>query len=88
MQALTAWHGLVEVGHMPDHDQDCSDTTNMTPYIVIVHSASGGVRLWASEIAASRGGTVLGIVGDETKIDVFLDRIVRSDLSPPSRVMI
>mmetsp|Transcript_32883 Transcript_32883/g.77630 ORF Transcript_32883/g.77630 Transcript_32883/m.77630 type:complete len:288 (+) Transcript_32883:1329-2192(+) len=57
------------------------------PFVVIVHSASGGVGLWASEIVARRGGIVLGIVGNEAKKDVFLNRIVR-ELSPDSRVMV
>ena len=80
VQALTAFHGLVEIGRMPvveKHDK---------PFIVIVHSASGGVGLWASEIAARRGGIVIGIVGNEAKEKVFYDRI--KDLSPHSQTMI
>eukprot|EP00536_Pseudo-nitzschia_multiseries_P012641 jgi/Psemu1/326913/estExt_fgenesh1_pg.C_4940009 len=84
VQALTAWHGLVEIGRMPNL---LGIARRPHPFVVIVHSASGGVGLWASEIAARRGGTVLGIVGDESKKDAFLDRIVR-ELSPESRVMI
>jgi len=111
VQALTAWHGLVEIGRMPNlfakndgdhttnHGNDNGNSNNrvqednepkprrIRPLVVIVHSASGGVGLWASEIAARRGGIVLGIVGDEAKKGVFLDRIVRK-LSPESRVMI
>jgi alcohol dehydrogenase len=99
VQALTAWHGLVEIGGMPllatenvEMDSSTSTTNKSTvartpPFVVIVHSASGGVGLWASELAARRGGTVLGIVGDESKAIVFEDRIV-SRLSPQSRIMI
>lgn len=83
VQALTAWHGLVEIGGMPLVHKD-EDRTK--PYVVVVHSASGGVGLWASEIAARRGATVLGIVGSEGKIKVFNERIL--DLSPSSRVML
>ena len=83
VQALTAWHGLVEIGRMPV----LTTKTNHKPFVVIVHSASGGVGLWASELAARRGGIVLGIVGDESKAKVFEDRIV-SKLSQDSRVMI
>ena len=83
VQALTAWHGLVEIGGMPLVHKE-KDRTK--PYVVVVHSASGGVGLWASEIAARRGATVLGIVGSEEKFKVFNERIL--DLSPLSRVML
>jgi len=82
VQALTAWHGLVEVGRMPN-------LTNKTerPYVVVVHSAAGGVGLWASEIAARRGAIVIGIVGDDPqKQKAFLERILH--LSPRSRCLI
>ena len=82
VQALTAWHGLVEIGGMPVVPRN-----DDRPFVVIVHSASGGVGLWASELVARRGGTVLGIVGDESKVQVFEERIM-SKLSPESRIMI
>ena len=107
VQALTAWHGLVEIGRMPLVTTTTNSTTTSAatppgngeattttssssskPFVVIVHSASGGVGLWASEIAARRGGTVLGIVGDASKVGVFEDRIVASGISPTSRAMI
>lgn len=84
VQALTAWHGLVEIGGMP---LVSTSKDEQRPYVVIVHSASGGVGLWASELVARRGGTVLGIVGDASKVGVFEERII-SKLSPESRVMI
>ena len=81
VQALTAWHGLVEIGRMP-----VVDGNNKKPFIVIVHSAAGGVGLWASEIAARRGGVVIGIVGNEAKVEVFRNRI--KQFSPYSQAMI
>jgi len=88
VQALTAWHGLVEIGRMPNLTEESSNKRNTTqPYVVIVHSASGGVGLWASELVARRGGIVLGTVGNESKRKVFDDRII-SKISPKSRVMI
>lgn len=69
VNALTAWHGLVTVAGMPD----CSDSSNSV--VVLVHSAAGGVGLWASEIAARRGAIVIGVVGQEEKKDVFYNRI-------------
>jgi len=44
--------------------------------VVLVHSATGGVGLWASEIAARRGGVVVGVVGHAHKIPVFQERIL------------
>jgi NADPH:quinone reductase-like Zn-dependent oxidoreductase len=79
VQALTAWHGLVEVGRMPIM-RDGID------YVVMVHSAAGGVGLWASEMAARRGATVIGVVGSSDKEQVFKDRILT--LSPRSRTLI
>ena len=83
VQALTAWHGLVEIGRMP---RIANKSTEQKPYVVLVHSASGGVGLWASEIAARRGAVVLGIVGSASKFDIFNDRI--KNLSPSSQVML
>ncbi len=82
VQALTAWHGLIEIGRMPVVKVDGGEK----PFVVIIHSASGGVGLWASEIVARRGGIVIGIVGSEAKEKVFFDRI--KALSPKSQTMI
>lgn len=79
VQALTAWHGLVQVGHMPLVDKE-------TTYITLIHSAAGGVGLWAAEIAARRGAVVIGLVGSADKVKVFEDRIL--PLSPRSCAMI
>lgn len=80
VQALTAWHGLVEIGRLP------SLTTQFEKCVVLIHSAAGGVGLWAAEIAARRGATVVGLVGTRNKVQVFEDRIL--PLSPQSRAMI
>ena len=72
VNALTAWHGLVNVGGMPSRE---AISKRKTPYVVLVHSASGGVGLWASEIAARRGARVVGVVGSEDKIETFYSRI-------------
>jgi len=72
VNALTAWHGLVNVGGMPSPE---AISKRKMPHVVLVHSASGGVGLWASEIAARRGARVVGVVGSEAKIETFMDRI-------------
>jgi NADPH:quinone reductase-like Zn-dependent oxidoreductase len=83
VQALTAWHGLVTVGGMPNltykedrNDNDSTDSKRRARqrlrrqhYIVLVHSAAGGVGLWASEIAARRGALVIGVVGESRGSD-------------------
>ena len=80
VQALTAWHGLVEIARMP------TIKASNTTYVVMVHSAAGGVGLWASEIAARRGAVVIGVVGSNVKEQVFRQRII--PLSPRSRTLI
>ena len=84
VQALTAWHGLVEIGRMPVVADDANNNNDML--VVLIHSAAGGVGLWASEIAARRGALVIGVVGSDTKAKAFEDRIL--PLSPCSRVMV
>ena len=79
VQALTAWHGLVQIGRMPLVDKD-------TTYVTLIHSAAGGVGLWAAELAARRGAVVIGLVGSADKVKVFEDRIL--PLSPRSCAMI
>ena len=80
VQALTAWHGMVEIGQMPDWTSDKQN------HVVLVHSAAGGVGLWASEIAARRGAIVIGLVGSDTKAATFDQRI--KNISPKSRAMV
>jgi NADPH:quinone reductase-like Zn-dependent oxidoreductase len=81
VQAITAWHGLVEIGGMPVVHHPAETT-----YVVLIHSASGGVGLWASEMAARRGAIVIGVIGSEAKAPTFEDRIL--PLSPKSRTMV
>ena len=73
VNALTAWYGLVTVAGMPD----CHRTQPLQEEscVVVIHSAAGGVGLWASEIAARRGALVVGIVGHESKVQTFYQRI-------------
>lgn len=83
VNALTAWHGLVTVAGMPLVESKSS----LSPYVVVVHSAAGGVGLWASEIAARRGAVVVGIVGQhEKKRQAFLDRI--QHICPAAQCMV
>ncbi|KAL3898773.1 MAG: hypothetical protein SGARI_006600, partial [Bacillariaceae sp.] len=88
--ALTAWHGLVEIGGMPNlqglSETQLQELERPLPYIVLVHSAAGGVGLWASEIAARRGAIVIGVMGSEKKAEVFRQRIL--PLSPSSTTIL
>jgi len=86
VNALTAWHGLVTVAGMPDFTAKTNDSRQQKaaagddpkqhPHVVLVHSATGGVGLYACEIAARQGALVVGIVGSENKLQTFRDRIV------------
>ena len=76
VQSLTAWHGLVEIGRLPNGKES----------VVLIHSAAGGVGLWASEMAARRGAIVIGVIGSAGKQHVFEHRIL--PLSPKSRILI
>ena len=86
VNALTAWHGLVTVAGMPDlsrlqHTNATASTAatgnepHVHPKVVLVHSAVGGVGLYACELAARRGALVVGIVGNEGKLQTFRDRM-------------
>ncbi len=79
VQSLTAWHGLVEIGQMPLVEDE-------SKYVALIHSAAGGVGLWAAEMAARRGAIVIGLVGSSDKVKVFEDRIL--PLSSQSCAMI
>jgi len=56
VQVLTAYYGLKNLGNLQSH------------YQVLVHSAAGGVGLWANRIAKKIGATTIGSVGNEEKI--------------------
>lgn len=81
VQALTTWHGLVEIGGMPTlrslTKTELQQLERPLPYSVLVHSAAGCVGLWASEIAARRVAAVIGVVGSEEKAEIFLKRILQ-----------
>lgn len=73
VNALTAWHGLVTVAGMPDRS---TKDNSSDPMVVLVHSATGGVGLFACEIAARRGALVVGVVGSPAKLSTFQERIL------------
>lgn len=57
VQALTAYYGLKELG-------------NIQPgQIVLVHSAAGGVGIYAGRIARKLGAYTIGTVGSHSKLD-------------------
>lgn len=47
-QCLTAWYGLVELGRLRGYKHPC----------VLIHSAAGGVGLFATTIVQRMGGKV------------------------------
>jgi hypothetical protein len=57
--------------------QICNQHAECNNYhiVVIVHSAAGGVGLWACEIGAHLGALLVGIVDDERKTTTFYDLI-------------
>jgi len=59
VQALTAYYGLVELGDLK------KDQT------VLIHSAAGGVGIWAGRIAKSIGAHTIGTVGSESKFEIL-----------------
>ncbi|MBI2001636.1 MAG: zinc-binding dehydrogenase [candidate division NC10 bacterium] len=62
VQALTAWHGLTELGALEPGDS------------VLVHSAAGGVGLNALAILAAVGARVVATVGRPAKRDFLVER--------------
>ena len=57
VQVLTAYYGLKNLGNL------------QADYRVLVHSAAGGVGIWANRIAKKLGATTIGTVGGPAKID-------------------
>ena len=55
VQALTAYYALVTLGNMQPDSK------------VLIHSAAGGVGIWANRIAKKTGGFTIGVVGLEEK---------------------
>lgn len=56
VQVLTAYYGLKNLGNLQPH------------YQVLIHSAAGGVGLWANRIAKKMGARTIGSVGNAEKI--------------------
>ena len=56
VQVLTAYYGLINLGNLQEG------------YQILVHSAAGGVGLWANRIAKKMGATTIGSVGSAEKI--------------------
>jgi len=72
VQALTAYYALVFLGNLQKNQ------------IVLIHSAAGGVGLWANRIAKKFGARTIGVVGNREKFNIlekegFDQSIVRSD---------
>lgn len=65
-QCLTAWYGLMELGGMASRKAK-SPT-------VLIHSAAGGVGLFACDIVKGSGGAVIATVGSEGKVDFLVSR--------------
>ena len=57
VQVLTAYYGLKNLGNLQSH------------YNVLVHSAAGGVGIWANRIAKKMGARTIGSVGNQEKVD-------------------
>jgi len=57
VQVLTAYYGLRNLGNLQSH------------YNVLVHSAAGGVGIWANRIAKKLGARTIGSVGNREKIE-------------------
>ena len=56
VQVLTAYYGLKNLGNLQAH------------YNVLIHSAAGGVGIWANRIAKKLGARTIGSVGNQEKI--------------------
>lgn len=59
VQVLTAYYGLINLGGLKA-DQN-----------VLIHSAAGGVGIWANRICQKMGAKTIGTVGRTTKIDLL-----------------
>ena len=59
VQVLTAYYGLVELGAVKNNAS------------VLIHSAAGGVGIWANRIAKKHNCYTIGVVGKESKFKVL-----------------
>lgn len=68
VQVLTAYYGLINLGNL-QHDQT-----------VLIHSAAGGVGLFANKIAKKYNAFTIGTVGSDSKVDFLkqegYDRVI------------
>ncbi|MEM6631913.1 MAG: zinc-binding dehydrogenase [Bacteroidota bacterium] len=56
VQVLTAYYGLIELGNIQKNDT------------VLIHSAAGGVGIWANRIAKQFASFTVGTVGNQAKV--------------------
>jgi alcohol dehydrogenase len=61
VQSLTAYYALIQLGNIKDNDT------------VLVHSAAGGVGIYANRIAKKFNAYTIGTVGSDSKIDFLKD---------------
>ena len=59
VQVFTAYHALVSLGSVKKGDN------------VLIHSAAGGVGIWANRIAKKLGAFTIGTVGNESKFSLL-----------------
>jgi alcohol dehydrogenase len=59
VQVLTAYYGLVELGNIKNNQN------------VLIHSAAGGVGLWANRICKHFNCFTIGTVGNRSKVDLL-----------------
>lgn len=60
VQSLTAYYSLIELGNIKDQST------------VLIHSAAGGVGIYANRIAKRFNAYTIGTVGNENKIDLLI----------------
>jgi len=62
VQAMTAYWALIELANMKKGET------------VLIHSAAGGVGLWANKIVKKMGGYSIGSIGSASKVQLLLDQ--------------
>ncbi len=72
VQVMTAYWALIELAKMKNGET------------VLIHSAAGGVGLWANRIAKNLGGYTIGTIGSSSKVELlkaegYDDYIIRSE---------
>lgn len=59
VQVFTAYHALIPLGNLQSDDK------------VLIHSAAGGVGIWANRITKAKKGYTIGTVGSDSKFDTL-----------------